>query len=111
MFEALQVYLGSLYINDFNRFGRTYQVTAQADAPHRMQPEAIGRLQVRNAAGAMLPLSSFVTVTPSSGPDRVIHYNGFILRRISAAARFPASVRDRRWRRWSAWPAKCCPRA
>ncbi|MGV8248521.1 efflux RND transporter permease subunit, partial [Pseudomonas aeruginosa] len=77
VFEALQVYLGSLYINDFNRFGRTYKVTAQADAPHRMQAEAIGRLQVRNAAGAMLPLSSFVTVTPSSGPDRVIHYNGY----------------------------------
>lgn len=77
VFESLQVYLGSLYINDFNRFGRTYKVTAQADADHRMQAEAIGRLQVRNAAGAMLPLSSFVTVTPSSGPDRVIRYNGY----------------------------------
>lgn len=77
VFESLQVYLGSLYINDFNRFGRTYKVTAQADADHRMQAEAIGRLQVRNAAGDMLPLSSFVTVSPSSGPDRVIHYNGY----------------------------------
>ncbi|HDR3070045.1 TPA: multidrug efflux RND transporter permease subunit MexQ, partial [Pseudomonas aeruginosa] len=86
VFEALQVYLGSLYINDFNRFGRTYKVTAQADAPHRMQAEAIGRLQVRNAAGAMLPLSSFVTVTPSSGPDRVIHYNGYPSADISGGA-------------------------
>ncbi len=77
VFESLQVYLGSLYVNDFNRFGRTYKVTAQADADYRMQAEAIGRLQVRNAAGAMLPLSSFVTVTPSSGPDRVTHYNGY----------------------------------
>ncbi|MNJ18465.1 Efflux pump membrane transporter BepE [compost metagenome] len=77
VFESLQVYLGSLYINDFNRFGRTYKVTAQADAEHRMQAEAIGRLQVRNEAGAMLPLSSFVTVSPSSGPDRVIRYNGY----------------------------------
>jgi len=77
VFESLQVYLGSLYVNDFNRFGRTYKVTAQADAEHRMQAEAIGRLQVRNAAGDMLPLSSFVTVSPSSGPDRVIHYNGY----------------------------------
>ncbi|NNA66443.1 efflux RND transporter permease subunit [Pseudomonas gessardii] len=77
VFESLQVYLGSLYINDFNRFGRTYKVTAQADADHRMQAEAIGRLQVRNEAGAMLPLSSFVTVSPSSGPDRVIRYNGY----------------------------------
>ncbi|WP_033937422.1 efflux RND transporter permease subunit, partial [Pseudomonas aeruginosa] len=72
--------------NDFNRFGRTYKVTAQADAPHRMQAEAIGRLQVRNAAGAMLPLSSFVTVTPSSGPDRVIHYNGYPSADISGGA-------------------------
>ncbi|MGP6219341.1 efflux RND transporter permease subunit, partial [Pseudomonas paraeruginosa] len=86
VFEALQVYLGSLYINDFNRFGRTYKVTAQADAPHRMQAEAIGRLQVRNAAGAMLPLSSFVTVTPGSGPDRVIHYNGYPSADISGGA-------------------------
>ncbi|MFC6301871.1 multidrug efflux RND transporter permease subunit [Pseudomonas sp. CCM 7893] len=77
VFESLQVYLGSLYVNDFNRFGRTYKVTAQADADHRMQAEAIGRLQVRNAAGDMLPLSSFVSVTPSSGPDRVTHYNGY----------------------------------
>ncbi|APA68208.1 efflux RND transporter permease subunit [Janthinobacterium sp. 1_2014MBL_MicDiv] len=77
VFESLQVYLGSLYVNDFNRFGRTYKVTAQADAQHRMQAEAIGRLQVRNAASAMLPLSSFITVTPASGPDRVMHYNGY----------------------------------
>ncbi|OKB68298.1 multidrug efflux RND transporter permease subunit [Serratia marcescens] len=77
VFESLQIYLGSLYINDFNRFGRTYKVTAQADADHRMQAEAIGRLQVRNAAGNMLPLSSFVTVTPSAGPDRIIRYNGY----------------------------------
>ncbi|AXA91384.1 efflux RND transporter permease subunit [Massilia sp. YMA4] len=77
VFESLQVYLGSLYVNDFNRFGRTYKVTAQADAAHRMEAEAIGRLQVRNGAGEMLPLSSFVTVTPGSGPDRVIHYNGY----------------------------------
>ena len=86
VFESLQVYLGSLYVNDFNRFGRTYKVTAQADADHRMQAEAIGRLQVRNAAGDMLPLSSFVTVTPSSGPDRVIHYNGYPSADISGGA-------------------------
>jgi len=86
VFESLQVYLGSLYVNDFNRFGRTYKVTAQGDAQHRMQAEAIGRLQVRNAAGDMLPLSSFVTVTPSSGPDRVIHYNGYPSADISGGA-------------------------
>lgn len=86
IFESLQVYLGSLYVNDFNRFGRTYKVTAQADADYRMQAEAIGRLQVRNAAGNMLPLSSFVTVTPGSGPDRVIHYNGYPSADISGGA-------------------------
>ncbi|MCF5511077.1 MULTISPECIES: efflux RND transporter permease subunit [unclassified Pseudomonas] len=86
VFESLQVYLGSLYVNDFNRFGRTYKVTAQADADHRMQAEAIGRLQVRNAVGDMLPLSAFVTVTASSGPDRVIHYNGYPSADISGGA-------------------------
>lgn len=86
VFESLQIYLGSLYINDFNRFGRTYKVTAQADADHRMQAESIGRLQVRNAAGDMLPLSSFVTVTPSAGPDRVMHYNGYPTADISGGA-------------------------
>ncbi|ENZ5478979.1 hypothetical protein P805_00155 [Serratia marcescens BIDMC 44] len=86
VFESLQIYLGSLYINDFNRFGRTYKVTAQADAAHRMQAEAIGRLQVRNSAGDMLPLSSFVTVTPGSGPDRIIRYNGYPSADISGGA-------------------------
>ncbi|HEJ6946822.1 efflux RND transporter permease subunit [Serratia marcescens] len=86
VFESLQIYLGSLYINDFNRFGRTYKVTAQADAAHRMQAEAIGRLQVHNAAGDMLPLSSFVTVTPGSGPDCIIRYNGYPSADISGGA-------------------------
>ena len=77
IFETLQVNLGSLYVNDFNRFGRTYRVMVQADAPFRMQPEDIGRLKVRNAAGSMLPLSALLTIEHSSGPDRVMHYNGF----------------------------------
>ncbi|OHT18847.1 efflux RND transporter permease subunit [Edaphosphingomonas haloaromaticamans] len=77
VFETMQVYLGSLYVNDFNRFGRTYQVFVQADAEDRSQAEAIGRLEVRNASGDMVPLSTLVTTRPSAGPDRVIHYNGF----------------------------------
>ncbi|MFH7108851.1 efflux RND transporter permease subunit [Achromobacter xylosoxidans] len=77
VFETLQINLGSLYVNDFNRFGRTYRVMAQADAPFRMQAEDIGLLKVRNADGHMIPLSAFVTLTRGSGPDRVIHYNGF----------------------------------
>ncbi|MGZ9894735.1 efflux RND transporter permease subunit [Bordetella bronchiseptica] len=77
VFETLQINLGSLYVNDFNRFGRTYRVMAQADAPFRMQAEDIGLLKVRNSAGEMIPLGAFVTITRGSGPDRIIHYNGF----------------------------------
>ena len=77
IFETLQVNLGSLYANDFNRFGRTYRVMVQAHAPFRMQPEDIGRLKVRNSAGDMIPLSALLTIKHSSGPDRVMHYNGF----------------------------------
>ncbi|OYR12452.1 efflux RND transporter permease subunit [Brucella grignonensis] len=77
IFETLQVNLGSLYANDFNRFGRTYRVIVQADAPFRMQPEDIGRLKVRNATGEMIPLSALLTIEHSSGPDRVMHYNSF----------------------------------
>jgi multidrug efflux pump len=77
VFDTLQVYLGSLYVNDFNRFGRTYQVNVQAESSFRLQPEQIGRLKTRNAAGAMVPLGSLVRVTPGYGPDQVMHYNGF----------------------------------
>jgi multidrug efflux pump len=77
LFDTLQVYLGSLYVNDFNLFGRTFQVNAQAEPRFRLQAEDIVRLKTRNARGDMIPLGSFVTVKPSSGPDRVMHYNGY----------------------------------
>ena len=77
VFETMQAYLGSLYVNDFNRFGRTFQVTVQADAKHRLTPEAVGTLQTRNAQGAMVPLSSVLTVKATNGPDRVTRYNGY----------------------------------
>ncbi|MFP2924284.1 efflux RND transporter permease subunit [Pyxidicoccus sp. 3LG] len=77
VFDTLQIHLGSLYVNDFNRFGRTYQVNVQADAPYRMQPEDVGRLQVRNQQGGMVPLASLVEVRPSFGPDMVTRYNGY----------------------------------
>ena len=76
VFDTLQVYLGSLYVNDFNRFGRTYQVNVQAEAKYRMQPEQIHRLETRNAQGAMVPLGSLLTVNRGYGPDQVMHYNG-----------------------------------
>ncbi len=77
VFETLQTYLGSIYVNDFNRFGRTYQVIAQADAAYRANAEDIGRLQVRNAQGGMIPLASMLNVKQSFGPDRVLHYNAY----------------------------------
>src|SRR3989442_19543 len=73
--DTLQTYLGSLYVNDFNRFGRTYQVTAQADANFRLRAEDIGKLKTRNAAGDMVPLGTLVDVHETTGPDKVIRYN------------------------------------
>jgi multidrug efflux pump len=77
VFQTLQAYMGSVYVNDFNQFGRTYQVNMQADQQFRQTPEQIGQLKVRNQNGEMVPLGSFINVTNSAGPDRVMHYNGF----------------------------------
>jgi len=84
LFETMQVYLGSLYVNDFNRFGRTYPVTVQADQRFRLQPEDILRLQTRNAAGQMIPLGAFVTTHETTGPERTAHYNGLLTAEINA---------------------------
>jgi gold/copper resistance efflux pump len=78
VFETLQVYLGSVYVNDFNMLGRTYQVTAQADAPFRGDIDQVGRLQVRAADGRMLPISALATVRPDTGPDPVSRYNAYV---------------------------------
>src|SRR5690606_15833533 len=85
LYETMQIYLGSLYVNDFNRFGRTYQVKAQADMNFRLQPEDIVDLKVRNATGAMVPLGSFVRVEQTAGPDMVPHYNGYLTAEINGA--------------------------
>lgn len=77
VFETLQVYLGSLYVNDFNFLGRTYQVTVQADAPFRRNTASVGRFQVRSDGGAMLPLSALASLRPDAGPDPVSRYNGY----------------------------------
>jgi multidrug efflux pump len=77
LFDTMQVYLGSLYVNDFNAFGRTYSVTAQAEPRFRLQEKDIVGLKTRNSAGDMIPLGSFVTVKHSAGPDRVMHYNSY----------------------------------
>ncbi len=76
IFDTLQVYLGSLYANDFNRFGRTYQVNVQAEQQFRQDADQIAQLKVRNNLGEMIPLATFVKVSDTAGPDRVMHYNG-----------------------------------
>jgi HAE1 family hydrophobic/amphiphilic exporter-1 len=73
--QALEVYLGSAYVNDFNYLGRTFRVTAQADGPFRASAEDLGRFWVRNSEGGMVPLSTLVTATETAGPARVPRYN------------------------------------
>ena len=77
IFSAMQVYLGSLYINDFNKFGRTYQVIAQADKDYRSQPEDVLKLKVRNINGDMVPLGAVMTVNESYGPETAARYNAY----------------------------------
>jgi multidrug efflux pump len=77
LFDTMQIYLGSLYVNDFNRFGRTYQVIAQADSQYRQKAEDITRLKTRNSQGRMVPLGSLVKVKETYGPDRAMRYNGY----------------------------------
>jgi len=77
VFDTMQIYLGSLYVNDFNKFGRTYSVRVQADAPYRARAEDVGLLKVRSNGGEMVPLSALMTVRPAAGPERAMRYNGF----------------------------------
>ncbi|WP_029356698.1 efflux RND transporter permease subunit [Bosea sp. 117] len=85
VFETLQVYLGSLYVNDFNKFGRTYSVRVQADAPFRAKPEDIGKLKVRSNSGEMIPLSALLKVETTAGPERAMRYNGFLTADVNAS--------------------------
>lgn len=77
VFGTMQAYLGSMYVNDFNQFGRTYQVIAQADKEFRAKPEDITRLQVRNTEGQMIPLGSVMTVHETFGPETASRYNAY----------------------------------
>jgi len=85
-FKAMQAYLGSVYVNDFNQFGRTYQVNVQAEDKFRQEPDQINQLKVRNQNGDMIPLGSFIDVSHSAGPDRVMHYNGFATAEVNGSA-------------------------
>jgi len=75
VFDALQIYLGSVFVNEFNLFGRTYRVTAQAESRFRQDPDAIAQLKTRNRAGQTVPLGSIVDLQMRTGPDRVVRYN------------------------------------
>ena len=86
VFDTLQIYLGSLYVNDFNVFGRTYSVRVQADAPFRAHAEDIGKLKVRSATGEMVPLAAVLRVKLAAGPERAMRYNGFLASDINGAA-------------------------
>jgi multidrug efflux pump len=86
VFDTLQIYLGSEYVNDFNLFGKTYGVYVQADAPFRRTEANIGALKTRNTAGQMVPLASIVTVKPAYGPDPVIRFNGYPAADLSGGA-------------------------
>lgn len=77
IFSTMQIYLGSQYVNDFNKFGRTYQVVAQADSKFRSTPSDILRLQTRNEKGDMIPLGSVVNVKESFGPETAMRYNAY----------------------------------
>jgi len=77
IYDTLQINLGSLYVNDFTRFGKTYQVVVQADAPFRARAENISTLETRNTTGQMVPLGSVMQINPTFGPTRVTRYNGF----------------------------------
>ncbi len=77
LFRTMQIYLGSMYVNDFNQFGRTYQVIAQADKPFRAEPSDILSLQTRNIEGRMVPLGSTISVEESFGPEIASRYNAY----------------------------------
>jgi len=86
IYDTMQINLGSLYVNDFTKFGKTYQVIVQADAPFRADAQAIGALKTRNGAGEMVPLNALMTVEPTFGPTRVTRYNGYPSADINGAA-------------------------
>ncbi len=86
VFDAMQIYLGSIYVNDFSKFGRTYQVIAQADSPFRSKPDDILKLQTRNADGQMVPLGALMRVSETTGPDSAMRYNAYRSADLNGAA-------------------------
>ena len=97
IYDTMQVNLGSLYVNDFTKFGKTYQVVVQADAPFRADANSITALKTRNVAGEMVPLGALMKVEPTFGPTRVTRYNGYPSADINGApnAGFSSSQAER----------------
>ncbi len=105
VFDTLQIYLGSLYVNDFNKFGRTYSVRVQADAQFRAHADDIGQLKVKSQSGEMVPLAALLRVQQSAGPERAMRYNGFLAADVNggpapgySSGQAQAAVRTDRWR-------------
>ena len=111
VFDTLQIYLGSLYVNDFNKFGRTYSVRVQADAPFRARADDIGQLKVRSATGEMVPLSALMNVQAERRAGARHALQRLPLRRHQRRRRRPASRPARRRTRSSASPPRRCRRA
>jgi multidrug efflux pump len=87
VFDALQSTMGALYVNDFNKFGRTYRVQVQADPQYRIRPEDLGNVYVRStASGEMVPIKSLVRVQTIVGPDQLDRYNGFVAAKVLGGA-------------------------
>lgn len=86
VFDTMQIYLSSLYVNDFNRFGRTYSVRVQADAQYRARADDVGQLKVRSRNGEMVPLAALLKVSANAGPERAMRYNGFLSADINGGA-------------------------
>jgi HAE1 family hydrophobic/amphiphilic exporter-1/multidrug efflux pump len=82
IFDALQATMGALYVNDFNKFGRTFRVQLQAEGAYRLKPEDLGSVYVRSAGGDMLPLKSMIRVKPSVGPEQLDRFNGFVAAKV-----------------------------
>ena len=82
IYDALQTTIGSVYVNDFNRASRTYRVLMQAEPVERMAVKDVGRVYVRSKDGAMVPLSTLVKISESTGPDQIDRYNGFVAARV-----------------------------
>ena len=82
VFDALQSTMGVLYVNDFNKFGHTYRVELQADAPYRAKPEDLGNVYVRSTGGDMIPVKALITMKSVVGPEQLDRYNGFLAAKV-----------------------------